>query len=103
MSNIFRDYSFGGWIHHYRIEQEKTLRQAALDSGFDVGNLSKLERSELPPPNSREKVIELLTKLGIATEKQELLIGLALNFHLGKVQERFSKESLTETHSAKGK
>src|SRR5690242_13068111 len=59
MSDIFRDYSFGGWIRHTRLEKRITLRDAAKAMGMHPGNLSKLERSELPPPKSATKVDEI--------------------------------------------
>jgi len=89
MSDITRDYSFGGWIKHYRIKNKFTLRQAAELSGIDVGNLSKLERSQMAPPSTRERVESMLDNLGVEESHHELLISIAMSFHLGKVHERF--------------
>lgn len=90
MSDIFRDYSFGGQLNYLRLEKELTLRSVALKSGMDPGNYSKMERSELPPPNSKAKCIELFDRLEIEEKHRPWLISLARSFHLGKVQERFS-------------
>lgn len=90
MSDIFRDYSFGGQLMYLRKEKRLTLRTVALSSGIDPGNYSRMERSEFPPPNSKAKCIELFDKLEIAENHRGWLIGLAREFHLGKTQERFS-------------
>jgi transcriptional regulator with XRE-family HTH domain len=41
---------FGPWLKIRRIEAGYTLRAFALETGVDAGNLSKYERSVLPPP-----------------------------------------------------
>ena len=90
MSDIFRDYSFGGQLKHLRSEKRLTLRGAWKLADIEASNYCRLERSELPPPNSREKCIELLDKLEIEEKHRPWLIDLARSFHLGKVQERFT-------------
>lgn len=62
MSDIFRDYSFGGWIRHFRIEQGLTLRKFAELSSYDVGYLSRLENSELPLSQDRQEITLRKTK-----------------------------------------
>jgi transcriptional regulator with XRE-family HTH domain len=47
---------FSEFFHEKRIATGLTLRQFCLRHGLDPGNLSKLERGILPPPESREKL-----------------------------------------------
>lgn len=49
---------FGEFFKACRIAIKKTLRQFCIENGLDPGNISKLERSLLPPPQSREKLEE---------------------------------------------
>ena len=49
---------FGEYFKASRIAIKKTLRQFCIENGLDPGNISKLERSLLPPPQSREKLEE---------------------------------------------
>jgi len=49
---------FGEYFKASRIAIKKTLRQFCIGNGLDPGNISKLERSLLPPPQSREKLEE---------------------------------------------
>lgn len=56
---------FGGFFRAKRKELGKTLRTFAMENGVDPGNLSKLERGILPPPQSREKLEEYAELLNI--------------------------------------
>ena len=49
---------FGEYFKASRIANKKTLRQFCIENGLDPGNISKLERGLLPPPQSREKLEE---------------------------------------------
>ena len=49
---------FGEFFKTRRIANRKTLRQFCIENGLDPGNISKLERGLLPPPQSREKLEE---------------------------------------------
>jgi len=48
--------SFGQLFKDLRIRKGMTLREFCLEYGFDPGNISKLERGRLPPPQSRDKL-----------------------------------------------
>ena len=52
---------FGEFFKERRIALGKTLRQFCQENGLDPGNISRLERSLLPPPQSRE-VLESYAK-----------------------------------------
>ncbi len=56
---------FGEFFKAKRKELGKTLRTFAMENGIDPGNLSKLERGILPPPQSREKLEEYAGLLNI--------------------------------------
>jgi transcriptional regulator with XRE-family HTH domain len=47
---------FGKFFKERRIALKKTLRQFCFENKLDPGNISKMERGLLPPPQSREKL-----------------------------------------------
>jgi transcriptional regulator with XRE-family HTH domain len=53
---------FGDFFKARRIALRKTLRQFCRDNGLDPGNISRLERGLLPPPQGRE-TLESYAKL----------------------------------------
>ncbi|HXG60637.1 MAG TPA: helix-turn-helix transcriptional regulator [Planctomycetota bacterium] len=54
---------FGAFFKECRIALGITLREFCEKHGLDPGNLSKLERGLLPPPQSREKLEEYAAAL----------------------------------------
>ncbi len=83
------DISFGALFKALRARKRLTLRKAALLLEYDPGNLSKIERNHLPPPASRCAVDELIDPFSPTDFERKLLYSAAINFHLGKLQERF--------------
>lgn len=57
--------AFGELFKSLRIESRQTLRRFCLENKFDPGNISKLERGRLSPPQSREKLAEYARALGL--------------------------------------
>lgn len=57
--------AFGAFFKALRIRQRMTLRQFCETHKFDPGNLSKLERGLLPPPESEAKLTEYAKALKI--------------------------------------
>jgi transcriptional regulator with XRE-family HTH domain len=55
--------TFGALFKELRIRLGKTLREFCSDHDLDPGNMSKLERGLLPPPQSREKLTQYATAL----------------------------------------
>ncbi len=51
-----RNAIFGVYFKNKRIEMDKTLRQFCLENSLDPGNISKLERGILPPPQNERKL-----------------------------------------------
>jgi transcriptional regulator with XRE-family HTH domain len=64
---------FGEYFKKKRLEIGKTLRQFCLENGLDPGNISKMERGILPPPQSREKLVHYAKCLGIVEGSDEWL------------------------------
>lgn len=69
MSNRFGRYFAKVRREHSRV----SLRKFCEKHGFDPGNISKLERGKLPPPASREKLVEYATALGLEEGDEEWL------------------------------
>jgi transcriptional regulator with XRE-family HTH domain len=68
MANASR---FGNFFKERRIALTKTLRRFCFESELDPGNISKLERGILPPPQSREKLEEYAKLLRIKKGSDE--------------------------------
>ncbi len=64
---------FGEYFKKRRMATGKTLRQFCLDNGLDPGNISKMERGILPPPQSRDKLANYAQCLGIVEGSDEWL------------------------------
>jgi transcriptional regulator with XRE-family HTH domain len=62
---------FGGWLRSRRAAIGLTLRSFALATGLDPGNLSKYERSVLPPPQEPETLERLAAALKLKKGSQE--------------------------------
>lgn len=56
---------FGTFFKEMRIGQRVTLRQFCQEHGYDPGNISKLERGLLPPPESEAKLHDYARALKI--------------------------------------
>lgn len=56
---------FGGFFKEKRRALGLSLREFCRQHAFDPGNMSKIERGVLPPPESREKLTEYAEALGI--------------------------------------
>lgn len=53
-----RRNAFGAFFKKLRLERKMTLRQFCEANRYDPGNISKLERGLLPPPESEAKLTE---------------------------------------------
>lgn len=89
MSDIFKDYSFGGMFREFRVKNEITLRLAASMLKLDVGNLSKMERSELSPPRTAQKIEQYGKRLRFTDMQIGFLQQLAFSHHTGALQKEF--------------
>ncbi len=64
---------FGKFFKQQRIGLRKTLRAFCAENGFDIGNISRLERGLLPPPRAKEKLERYASALRIAPGMDEWL------------------------------
>jgi transcriptional regulator with XRE-family HTH domain len=64
---------FGEYFKKKRLGIGKTLRQFCLENGLDPGNISKIERGILRPPQSRDKLVHYAKCLGIIEGSDEWL------------------------------
>jgi transcriptional regulator with XRE-family HTH domain len=65
-NNIF------GILHKkLRIEKELSLRQYCVHSGLDAGNISKIERGLMPPPQSGDTLSKMAKTLGLKPKSEE--------------------------------
>lgn len=65
--------TFGAYFKELRIARGVTLRAFCLKHGFDPGNVSRLERGRLPPPQSNETLAKYAKALGITRGSDEWL------------------------------
>jgi transcriptional regulator with XRE-family HTH domain len=65
--------AFGDFFKQKRVDLGLTLREFCRINGFDPGNISKIERGLLPPPQSNEKRMEYAKALGIEEETDDWL------------------------------
>ena len=57
--------AFGAFFRELRVQQKATLRQFCEAHGYDAGNISRLERGLLPPPESEAKLKDYAKALKI--------------------------------------
>lgn len=57
--------TFGQFLRRKRTERRLTLREFCRRYGLDPGNISRIERGVLPPPQSEEVRSRYATALGI--------------------------------------
>lgn len=60
-----RRNAFGAFFKELRIARKMTLRQFCAAHRYDPGNISKLERGLLPPPESEAKLADFARALRI--------------------------------------
>ncbi len=72
--------AFGELFKQLRIESGQTLRQFCVKHEYDPGNISKLERGLLSPPQSVEKLEQYARALGLgeASEQWQEFVDLGL-------------------------
>jgi transcriptional regulator with XRE-family HTH domain len=57
--------TFGEFFRSLRAKRGLSLREFCLANKIDAGNISRLERGLMPPPESAEKLEQYATALGI--------------------------------------
>lgn len=59
------------FAHHRRSQVQLSLRRFCEAHGFDPGNISKLERGVLPPPQDRSRLTQYAGALGLGEGSDE--------------------------------
>ena len=62
---------FGEYIRHLRTGKRLKLREFCLQFGHDPSNWSKIERGEMPPPDSLDTIKLWASQLGLAEGSAE--------------------------------
>jgi transcriptional regulator with XRE-family HTH domain len=62
---------FGEFVKSRRVANRITLRAFSESLGYDPANYSRMERGQLLPPASHEKLVGFARELGISQESQE--------------------------------
>jgi len=65
--------TFGHFFREMRLKMGLSLRQFCVEHGLDPGNISRIERGIACPPQSREKLEEYATYLGIDKDSDDWL------------------------------
>ena len=86
---MIKDMSFGAIFHDIRIGSRETLREYCLKRKLDPGNISKLERNLIAPPNTMEQLKKYLKGLRYTDLAFDLLLTAAVNYHIRSIHERF--------------
>lgn len=63
--------TFGEYFKDLRKKQKLTLRGFCELGNFDPGNISKIERSRMAPPQSEEKLSQFAKILGLKKDSDE--------------------------------
>ena len=87
---MIRDVRFGSMLHEIRLKNRETLRAYCLKRGFDSGNISKLERNLISPPNTKRQLDKYLTGMKYSEFDYELLMTASVNFHSAQLLKRFT-------------
>lgn len=68
-----RRSTFGHFFREMRLKTGLSLRQFCMKHGLDPGNISRIERGIASPPQSREKLEEYASYLGIDKDSDDWL------------------------------
>lgn len=63
--------TFGRYFRQLRLKNRKPLREFCLENDLDPGNVSKLERDRIKPPQSREALERYAHALGLEEGSDE--------------------------------
>ena len=73
-----RKETFGTFFQEHRLNLRLPLRRFCHENNFDPGNISKLERDKMSPPQSKEKLEEYAKALKIKKGSEEWILFLDL-------------------------
>jgi transcriptional regulator with XRE-family HTH domain len=63
--------SFGAYFKELRTQKGRTLRAFCKANGLDPGNISRLERGKISPPESKENLLKYAKALGLKNGSKE--------------------------------
>lgn len=88
--------TFGDYIKQLRLKNKITLREFCRITGIDPSNWSKVERSILPPPKSKQVLEDIARVLKIQknSEQWHTIMDLAAITHIPR--ELLSDQSIVE-------
>lgn len=92
MSDITRDYSFGGFLRHYRIEKKIGLREMSRSLDMDPSNYCNIEQSRAAPPARRMTMMKLIKPLKLNESQIETLAIAAFNHHQAILKNKWFKK-----------
>lgn len=64
-------HTFGQFFKQCREKTAMGLREFCVEHGFDPGNISKLERGRMAPPQTKEKLSIYASALGLAEGNED--------------------------------
>jgi len=87
--------TFGSFFHEKRLNSKLSLRNFCSNNGFDPGNISKIERDIMPPPEKKEILEKYIRALQITPKSKEAeeFFDLA-SISNRKIPEGLSKETV---------
>ena len=90
--------TFGQFFKEKRIALRKTLRQFCFENGLDPGNISRLERGIMPPPQGSDKLEEYARCLQIkkGTDDWYKFFDLA-RIEVGRIPDELLKDEAIAT------
>lgn len=94
---MIKDLSFGALLHEIRIANGETLRGYCLKRKLNAGNISKLERNLIAPPNTMRQLKKYLHGMKYTNLELELLTTAAINYHIRSVHNQFGNHQRTTT------
>ena len=69
--------TFGEFFKQKRMELRKTLREFCREYDLDPGNISKLERGRVQPPQNKERRLEYAKYLQLDSDERQTFQDLA--------------------------
>jgi transcriptional regulator with XRE-family HTH domain len=64
-------FKFGSYLKSLRIERKISLREFSINAKADPGNVSRIERGVLSPPQNREILVRFASALGLTEGSDE--------------------------------
>ncbi len=86
---MIKDMSFGTLFRQLRIKNRETLRQYCIKRELDSGNISKLERNLIAPPQTSRQLKKYLEGLQYDALDYDFLVTASMNHHIARAVRKF--------------